>query len=275
MGEDAALHPALLAAAVEHLPPGKPRLLLGMVRQRARARGAALREGRAAPHAPPMRRACAAHAPPCPPPRAQSTPEEAIAGVLAGADLFDCSYPTHATANGYALAFPTRMPPGWRGGSGDEAAAADAGGGAEAAGAEEGGDDSKINLWAQQYRRARGAGRCGACAAPRPPAASTASRAAPPTRHTRARPRARLDKRALVPGCACFACKNHTRAYMHHLLHANEMLAFVLLETHNTHWWLDFFEGLREAVVAGRAAEYGEWFAARRRGARAAAAAAP
>ncbi|KAI8476810.1 MAG: tRNA-guanine(15) transglycosylase-like protein [Monoraphidium minutum] len=185
MGEDAALHPQLLAAAVEHLPADKPRLLLGM-----------------------------------------AAPEEVLAGVLAGADLFDCGYPTHATANGYALYFPTHMPGGGKGGGGGGAA----GGAAPAGGLEQGADDSKLNIWATAYRE---------------------------------------DKRPLVEGCSCYACRNHTRAYVHHLLHTHEMLASVLLEAHNTHWWLLFFEGMREAVAAGEMQQYAEWFRRRRRDARA------
>jgi queuine tRNA-ribosyltransferase subunit QTRTD1 len=71
-----------------------------------------------------------------------------------------------------------------------------------------------------------------------------------------------------VEGCTCFACRNHTRAYVHHLLHTHEMLASVLLEIHNTHWWLGFFESMREAVVAGQLGEYAAWFKERRRAAR-------
>jgi queuine tRNA-ribosyltransferase subunit QTRTD1 len=149
----------------------------------------------------------------------QASPEEALEGVLHGADLLDCSYPTHATANGYALCFPLRMPgEGNRGGDG-----------APGAGAGEGADDSKLNLWAQQYR---------------------------------------LDRRPLVEGCGCFACASHTRAYVHHLLHAHEMLASVLLEAHNTHWWLAFFGEMRAAIEAGRLRDYAAWFKARRRAAR-------
>jgi queuine/archaeosine tRNA-ribosyltransferase len=42
------------------------------------------------------------------------------------------------------------------------------------------------------------------------------------------------------------------------------MLASVLLEMHNTHWWLGFFAALREAVKGGRLGEYGEWWERRR-----------
>eukprot|EP01034_Spumella_vulgaris_P042165 gene42165-52278_t len=43
------------------------------------------------------------------------------------------------------------------------------------------------------------------------------------------------DTQPLVAGCQCHACKHHSRAYIHHLLIAREMLAEVLLYHHNQH----------------------------------------
>ena len=37
----------------------------------------------------------------------------------------------------------------------------------------------------------------------------------------------------LENGCDCFACKNHTRAYINHLVRSNEMLGCELLTVHN------------------------------------------
>lgn len=37
------------------------------------------------------------------------------------------------------------------------------------------------------------------------------------------------DFSPLQAGCKCFACQNHTRAYIHHLLETNEILGFILL----------------------------------------------
>lgn len=68
----------------------------------------------------------------------QDCPEDVLEAVALGVDLFDCSYPTQATANGYALSFPLR-----------EDTAAAAGGGVDA---DCGADDTKVNLWATQYR---------------------------------------------------------------------------------------------------------------------------
>jgi queuine tRNA-ribosyltransferase len=48
-----------------------------------------------------------------------------------------------------------------------------------------------------------------------------------------------------MPGCQCHACKNFTRAYIHHLLKAKELLGDVLLYTHNQHQVLSLFDHVR------------------------------
>ncbi|KAM0335659.1 hypothetical protein ACHAQA_000708 [Verticillium albo-atrum] len=55
----------------------------------------------------------------------------------------------------------------------------------------------------------------------------------------------------LTPGCPCYACTKHHRAYIHHLLNANEMLAWTLLQVHNHHVVSEFFAGIRAAFAAG------------------------
>jgi len=42
-----------------------------------------------------------------------------------------------------------------------------------------------------------------------------------------------IDAKPLSTQCSCFACQNHVRAYVHHLLHTHEILARVLLYIHN------------------------------------------
>jgi hypothetical protein len=253
-----------------------------------------------------------------------------LSAVQAGVDLLDCSYPLQATADGYALCFPLtpaagpQQQPGRGQQQQQQSAAAPSDAvaangqqqdsswhqrhdhtahskqpqqrqqhqhqpppqqqqllvqGVPAAGAVDaalGFDGTKLNLWAVTYR---------------------------------------LDKRPLVPGCSCFACTHHSRAYIHHLLqvrrvtcvfwcaraslplmhsctacspaprcrgpaathkhcppvcalHAHpqthEILGGVLLETHNTHWWLAWFGALRAAIQQGRLAEYAAWFTATR-----------
>ncbi|PNH12647.1 Queuine tRNA-ribosyltransferase subunit QTRTD1, partial [Tetrabaena socialis] len=155
------------------------------------------------------------------------------------------------TAGGYALSFPLRPPPGW-----EQPSAATADGEVEcsalraevealAAGMEPAGggrvasvsgqvsplplgpdvtagaDDTKINLWSTAHR---------------------------------------LDKAPLLPGCGCFACRRHSRAYVHHLLNTHEMLAEVLLEAHNTSHMQAFCQAVREAVAEGRFEQFRAWF---------------
>ncbi|XP_053715876.1 queuine tRNA-ribosyltransferase accessory subunit 2 isoform X2 [Synchiropus splendidus] len=60
------------------------------------------------------------------------------------------------------------------------------------------------------------------------------------------------DFKPLVEGCGCYCCSNHQRAYVHHLLVTNEMLAGVLLMIHNTAHYLGFFSSLREAMAADK-----------------------
>ncbi|XP_041823771.1 queuine tRNA-ribosyltransferase accessory subunit 2 isoform X2 [Melanotaenia boesemani] len=57
------------------------------------------------------------------------------------------------------------------------------------------------------------------------------------------------DFRPLVEGCGCYCCKNHQRAYLHHLLVTNELLAGVLLMVHNISHYQSFFSALREALA--------------------------
>ena len=56
------------------------------------------------------------------------------------------------------------------------------------------------------------------------------------------------DIAPLVKGCQCFTCKNHTRAYVHHLLLVHEMTAQILLELHNVHQMLAWFQNIRQAL---------------------------
>ncbi|XP_058587347.1 queuine tRNA-ribosyltransferase accessory subunit 2 isoform X1 [Neofelis nebulosa] len=62
----------------------------------------------------------------------------------------------------------------------------------------------------------------------------------------------------LVRGCSCYCCKNHTRAYIHHLLVTNELLAGVLLMMHNFEHYFGFFHSIREALRSDRLAQLKE-----------------
>ncbi|WP_374445369.1 tRNA guanosine(34) transglycosylase Tgt [Stella sp.] len=60
------------------------------------------------------------------------------------------------------------------------------------------------------------------------------------------------DPRPLDARCACPACRNHSRAYLHHLVKSNEILGAMLLTWHNIQYYQDLMAGLRDAIVAGR-----------------------
>ena len=59
--------------------------------------------------------------------------------------------------------------------------------------------------------------------------------------------------------CECHTCSRYTRAYLHHLHRCNEMLGARLNTLHNLHFYQQFTREAREAIEAGR---YAEWSAA-------------
>ncbi len=64
------------------------------------------------------------------------------------------------------------------------------------------------------------------------------------------------DGGPLDPACPCLACTRHSRAYLHHLFRAGEMLGPMLLTTHNLTYYAGLMAGMREAILAGRLAEH-------------------
>ena len=60
------------------------------------------------------------------------------------------------------------------------------------------------------------------------------------------------DERPLDAECGCPACRNHSRAYLHHLFKAGEMLGPMLLTWHNLHYYQDLMAELRQAIEDGR-----------------------
>eukprot|EP00897_Mesotaenium_endlicherianum_P001342 jgi/Mesen1/1235/ME000129S00329 len=147
----------------------------------------------------------------------------ACIGVSAGIDLFESLYPHHLTIGGLALTFPLNS----------RAAESAAGRGASSRGtlhggqvagcgaADVGASSMTINMRALSYRE---------------------------------------SKAPLLEGCQCYACRCHSRAYIHHLLNTHEMLAEVLLNIHNTHHYLQFFKEIRGAIAQGTFEDYRKWF---------------
>ena len=64
----------------------------------------------------------------------------------------------------------------------------------------------------------------------------------------------RDDARPLDETCACYGCRNFTRAYLHHLQRSNEILGARLNTLHNLHYYLQLMKELRESIEAGRLA---------------------
>jgi queuine tRNA-ribosyltransferase len=59
------------------------------------------------------------------------------------------------------------------------------------------------------------------------------------------------DPRPLDPDCTCYGCKNYSRAYVHHLVMAKEILGMMLLTRHNLHYYQELMAGMRSAIEHG------------------------
>ncbi|WP_339107403.1 tRNA guanosine(34) transglycosylase Tgt [Thioclava sp. GXIMD4216] len=76
--------------------------------------------------------------------------------------------------------------------------------------------------------------------------------------------RHRDDPRPLDENCGCPACRNYSRAYLHHVFRANEMISGMLLTWHNLHYYQDLMQGMRDAIEAGTFKAYVADFHAKR-----------
>jgi queuine tRNA-ribosyltransferase len=109
-------------------------------------------------------------------------PQDLLAGVAAGIDMFDCVMPTRNGRN--ALAFTS---------------------------------DGPIRLRNAKHRR---------------------------------------DSAPVESGCPCYCCRNYSRAYLHHLFAAEEMLGPTLLSLHNVAFYLRLMADARRAISEGRFAAF-------------------
>jgi queuine tRNA-ribosyltransferase len=64
------------------------------------------------------------------------------------------------------------------------------------------------------------------------------------------------DSAPLESDCQCYTCRNFTRAYLHHLFLADEMLGPTLLSLHNLAFYNRLMSDIREAVKERRYAEF-------------------
>jgi queuine tRNA-ribosyltransferase len=69
------------------------------------------------------------------------------------------------------------------------------------------------------------------------------------------------DPRPIDETCACYTCRNFSRAYLRHLIIAKEMLSATLLSIHNLHTLLELAREMRKAIVEGRFDDFtGQFF---------------
>ncbi|XOB97831.1 tRNA guanosine(34) transglycosylase Tgt [Deinococcota bacterium DY0809b] len=117
-------------------------------------------------------------------------PEDLVAGVALGVDLFDCVYPTRTGRFGYALV-----------------------------------DGGRLNLGSARYKD---------------------------------------DPAPIDEACDCYACRNHSRAYLTHLVRTEELLGLRLLSLHNLRYLHRLMERARAAIEAGSYGAFARNFAERR-----------
>jgi len=70
------------------------------------------------------------------------------------------------------------------------------------------------------------------------------------------------DPNPIEEGCACYACKNFSRAYIRHLLNAGEILGLRLVSWHNLYFYLELMRQLRTAIRENRFQEFRREFVA-------------
>ena len=57
------------------------------------------------------------------------------------------------------------------------------------------------------------------------------------------------DPRPLDEECSCPCCASYSRAYLHHVLRSQEIIASMLLTWHNLHYYQQLMQGLRDAIA--------------------------
>ena len=72
------------------------------------------------------------------------------------------------------------------------------------------------------------------------------------------------DPRPLDEGCDCPACTGYSRAYLHHVFRAKEMISGMLLTWHNLRYYQDLMGAMRTAISEGRFAAWEAGFHAAR-----------
>jgi queuine tRNA-ribosyltransferase len=71
------------------------------------------------------------------------------------------------------------------------------------------------------------------------------------------------DMAPISGDCGCPVCATWSRAYLHHLVKAGEMLGAMLMTQHNLHFYQEMMQGLRDAIAADRLTGFALAFRAR------------
>ena len=66
------------------------------------------------------------------------------------------------------------------------------------------------------------------------------------------------DPEPIDRNCDCYTCRNFGRAYLRHLVKANEILGHILLTTHNVHFLINLMTNMRQAIIEGRVGEFAQ-----------------
>ncbi|MBC7478553.1 MAG: tRNA guanosine(34) transglycosylase Tgt [Pseudorhodobacter sp.] len=64
------------------------------------------------------------------------------------------------------------------------------------------------------------------------------------------------DPRPLDEDCSCPCCRGYSRAYLHHVFKAQEIICSMLLTWHNLHYYQELMQTLRDSIAAGRLATF-------------------
>lgn len=70
----------------------------------------------------------------------------------------------------------------------------------------------------------------------------------------------KTDERPLEEGCNCYACQNHSRAYLHHLVKSGEILGSMLMSQHNIFFYQNLMKKIRAHIENQSFTEFAEEF---------------
>jgi len=73
------------------------------------------------------------------------------------------------------------------------------------------------------------------------------------------------DPRPLDEDCLCPCCQGYSRAYLHHVFRAKEIISSMLLTWHNLYYYQELMAGMRKAIGAGRLDAFAADFHAKRK----------